>query len=251
MLEPRSGGETDDCTIALRQALEKIQSLLCNGAVSVANIEGIECVPNLIDKILLETSEGPQKKYSRTAEMTEMLISVVLNFTRCFLKNLPPSEKIGKDHRKESEDRVLDWVSDTLFDILDPTIGRIPALDALLATTGSHNGMSHDTCLQDIILTSVVENYCLGRDGDDDLLKAFRQQLDESDSLKNDSINAKYFCERMLQSRSRVSVDTVEGDPGNEELEGMCSDNLFLGQIQSFLNSHDNDEPLHPLSKTM
>jgi len=256
------------------------------------NVRSIDYVPGLINEIMSQTSTsasmsagaeiGPQKKYTRTTEMTELILSVVLNFTRCFLQNLPPPSASETSLRKESEERVLDWLSDIVSDILfldptstpPPTIGRIPVLDALLATTGSHNGMSHDECLQDIILSSspylssslVVTNEFPEFSGG--LQKSFcSRSMDKNNNdntLETNVIgNPRYFCERVLQSKksdddSNDNNDDNEngneiGGSGNansddstdgEKLEMLCTENLFLGQMQSFLNTHDNDEPL-------
>ncbi len=133
-----------------------------------------------------ESNVGVQNIGSMASVVMQLLLSLTIGFGQCYLHNLG-IQKMTKNENLNANDqlqnnnamnnslrydtsaaerRLYEWISDTIFQILhslDNTTHhlnnhtRIPSLDALLATTGYHNGVSHDLILQN--LWSQVHGY--------------------------------------------------------------------------------------------
>jgi hypothetical protein len=237
--------ELQKASESIRHIQQQQQDLLHDNNNKYTSIESIEYIPRLVNQIIAETSEGSKKAFIRTLAINELLISVILGFSQCFLKSLTTEELCKKksdgDFNEvihESEKRVLDWVSDTILDLLNNSVGRIPILDALLATTGNHNGMSHDTILQGLMLPLVEGSACC--EEDDDLLDIFHETDAQQHVCESDLDSPQLFCDHYLNS-------SVELDGRDEDMEEICSNNLFLGQMESFLRRHDNDDSLQSM----
>lgn len=190
-------------------------------------------------------------------------------------QNENANNKIHGIHSKndiiqKSKKRLFAWVSDTILELLNNNDGghsnnssgngnsgassarkscnqsRIPVLDALLATTGEHNGKTHDVILQETII-GLVPN--LSSSTATANIETFEEQ-DISTKLRNDfysnrnetvgnkiedsiDLNPRDFCERISKENEHLESMQNEGN----SVEHLCSNNLFLRQMQSFISN--------------
>ena len=259
-------------------------------------VESVEYIPAMINQLLKETSpEAASVSLSELADargqsvvrnvvMIEIIITVVLGFTQCFIHDLLMKEKQQQlkhqdqntninEHElqnrneimQKSKIRLFAWVSDTILELLnnDGSIyfnknsdtssvknslnqSRIPVLDALLATTGEHNGLVHDAVLQETIIELVPDlNSSMAATTTCANIKS-SEQRDSITELRNDfhhrfnvysiNLDPRDFCGRILKENENLeSMENV----GNS-VECLCSNNLFLRQMGSFLYLDDS-----------
>ncbi len=148
---------------------------------------------------------------------------------------------------------------------------RIPVLDALLATTGKHNGLSHELILQQLrnqcfdynIIDDTTNKFDLydiefdnGCNSETDTLIWDMMMEEDIDKTIRSSksfldFDARTVCKDIIVEQKITNSaaaynknysndeDETDNQNGNPKLHQHCENNLFLGQIRAFLSHHD------------